>query len=284
MKISDICKQKTTVSFEIFPIKDDVNLEKNKENVDRLVTLNPDFISVTYGAMGNTKGNTFEIAKYIKNEKNVEVLPHLTCINAKKSEINDIITGYKENNIENILALRGDMPKDNVLTNYDYKYASELVNELKSDHNMTVGAAFYPDGHFESNVTKDLFNLKHKVESGSDFLVSQIFFDNEAFLEFRDKLRDLDINIPVIAGIIPVTNINQVGKIVSMSNAKLTGKFERLLKKYQDDEVALRDAGIFYATEQICDLITSDIDGVHIYTLNKYDITKKIVDNIQNLI
>ncbi len=284
MKISDICKEKTTVSFEIFPIKNDIDLQKNKENVDKLVTLNPDFISVTYGAMGTTRDNTFEIAKYIKNEKNIEVLPHLTCINAKKSEINDIITSYKENNIENILALRGDMPQDNILTNYDYKYASELVYELKNDYNMNVGAAFYPDGHFESNVTKDLFNLKHKVDSGSDFLVSQMFFDNEAFFEFRDKLRDLDINIPIIAGIIPVINIKQVGKIVSMSNAKLNGKFERLLKKYQDDEVALRDAGVFYATEQICDLITSDIDGVHIYTLNKYDIAKKIMDNIQNLV
>lgn len=284
MKIEEICKQKTTVSFEIFPIKEDLNLEKNKNNVDKLVTLNPDFISVTYGALGSTKSNTFEIANYIKNEKNVEVLPHLTCINAKKDEIDEIVTKYKNNNIENIFALRGDMPNDVPLTNYDYKYASELVTELNSKYDFGVGSAFYPDGHFESNVTKDLFNLKHKVDCGSDFLISQMFFDNERFLEFRDKLRDIDIDIPVIAGIIPVTNIKQVGKIISFSNAKLSKKFERLLNKYQDDEVALRDAGIFYATEQICDLITSDIDGVHIYTLNKYEVVKKIMDNIQNLV
>ncbi len=138
--------------------------------------------------------------------------------------------------------------------------------------------------NFESNVTKDLFNLKHKVECGSDFLISQIFFDNEAFLDYREKLRNLDIDIPVIAGIIPVTNIKQVGKIISLSNATLSKKFERLLYKYQDNEVALRDAGVFYATEQICDLITSDIDGVHIYTLNKFDVTNKIMDNIKNLV
>ncbi len=284
MKISDIYKNKTAISFEIFPIKNDDDLSKNKANVDELVSLNPDYISVTYGALGTTKGNTFEIANYIKNEKNVEVLPHLTCINAKKSEINELVNDYKKNNIENIFALRGDMPNDVPLTNYDYKYANELVTDLKKGFNFDVGAAFYPDGHFESTLIKDLFNLKNKVECGSDFLISQMFFDNEAFLEFRSKLRDLDINIPIVAGIIPVTNIKQVGKIISFSNAKVTPKFKRLLDKYQDDEVALRDAGIFYATEQICDLITSDIDGVHIYTLNKFDVTKKIVDNIKNLI
>ncbi len=284
MKISEICKNKTSISFEIFPIKDDPTLEKNMKNVDSLVTLNPDFISVTYGALGNTKGNTYEIAKYIKNVKNIEVLPHLTCINAKKSEIDTLVTDYKNNNIENIFALRGDMPKDVPLTNYDYKYANELVSDLKRDFNFDVGAAFYPDGHFESTVIKDLFNLKHKVDCGSDFLISQMFFDNEAFLEFRAKLRDLDINIPVIAGIIPVINIKQVAKIISFSNAKLTPKFERLLNKYQDDEVALRDAGIFYATEQICDLITSDIDGIHLYTLNKFDVAEKIMGNIKNLV
>ncbi len=284
MKISEICKNKTSISFEIFPIKEDPNLEKNKKNVDNLVKLNPDFISVTYGALGNTKGNTFEIANYIKNEKNTEVLPHLTCINAKKSEIDSLVTEYKNHNIENIFALRGDMPNDVPLTNYDYKYASELVTDLKRDFNFDIGAAFYPDGHFESTVIKDLFNLKHKVDCGSDFLISQMFFDNEAFLEFRAKLRDLDINIPVIAGIIPVINIKQVAKIISFSNAKLTPKFERLLNKYQDDEVALRDAGIFYATEQICDLITSDIDGIHLYTLNKFDVAEKIMGNIKNLI
>ncbi len=284
MKVSDICKDKVSVSFEIFPIKDDTDLMKNKENVDRLATLNPDFISVTYGALGTTKGNTFEIAKYIKNEKNLEVLPHLTCINAKRSEINSLVNDYKEQGIENILAMRGDMPKDIPLTNYDYKYASELVSELKEKHNFNIGAAFYPDGHFESNVTKDLYNLKHKVECGSDFLMSQMFFDNEAFLDYRQKLRDLDINIPVIAGIIPVINIKQVGKIISLSNSKLTPKFQRLLDKYQDNEIALRDAGIYYATEQIIDLITSDIDGVHIFTLNKFDVVSKIMKNIENLV
>ncbi len=284
MKISDICKEKTTVSFEIFPMKDDVCLEKNKSLIDDLSTLTPDFISVTYGALGNTKGNTMEIANYIKNEKKIEVLPHLTCINAKKDDINEIYEYYKNHNIENILALRGDAPVDIEITNFDYKYANELVSELKSKGNMNIGAAFYPDGHFESNVTKDLFNLKNKVECGSDFLISQMFFDNEAFLDYREKLRALDIEIPVIAGIIPVININQVAKIISLSNAKLSKKFERLLYKYQDNEVALRDAGIFYATEQICDLFTADVDGIHIYTLNKFDVTHKITDNIKNLI
>lgn len=283
MKISDICKNKVSISFEIFPIKNDINLEKNKYNIDSLATLNPDFISVTYGALGNTKQNTFELANYIKNEIKIETLPHLTCINAKKNDIENIINDYKKINIENILALRGDMPKDTELINYDYHYANELVSELKNNK-FNVGAAFYPDGHFESNKTKDLFNLKNKVDCGSDFLISQMFFDNENFLEFKDKIRDLDINIPIIAGIIPVTNIKQVNKIIAMSNSKLSKKFERLITKYQDNDIALRDAGIFYATEQICDLIVSGIDGIHIYTLNKFDVTNKIIDNIKNLV
>lgn len=284
MKISELCKTKKTLSFEIFPLKNDENLQKNKKNVDDLATLNPDFISVTYGALGNTKGNTVEISNYIKNEKNIEVMPHLTCINAKKSEIDEIVTTYKSLNINNILALRGDMPKDVPLSNYDYKYANELVTDLKEKHDINVGAAFYPDGHFESTVIKDMFNLKNKVDSGTDFLISQLFFDNESFLEYRQKLRDLDINIPIIAGIIPVTNYKQVNTILSLSNAKITPKFKRLLEKYKDDEVALKDAGTYYAIDQICDLITSDIDGIHIYTLNKFDVTSTIVNSVKNLI
>lgn len=284
MKISEICKNKTTVSFEVFPIKNDDDFAKNKKNVDNLATLNPDFISVTYGALGNTKGNTFEIANYIKNEKHIEAIPHLTCINAKKDEISEILNKYKEHNIENILALRGDMPIDTPLSVYDYKYADELVADIKSKHNFDVGTAFYPDGHFESTVIKDIFNLKNKVDKGSDFLISQLFFDNESFLEYRQQLRDLDINIPIIAGIIPVTNYKQVNTILSLSNAKITPKFKRLLERYKDNPVALKDAGTFYATEQICDLITSGIDGVHIFTLNKFDVTSNIMNNIKNFI
>lgn len=285
MKIANLfCKKKPTISFEVFPPNEIYSLDEVFSVIDELALLKPDFMSVTYGAGGATRGRTVEIASKIKNENHIEALAHLTCIGAEKSEIENILKELKKNNIENILALRGDFPKDNSLKKEgDFAHASDLVKFLKSKTDFSVGGAFYPEGHQDTNDLLDLFNLKTKVDSGTDFLISQIFFDNEQFYEFRDKLKKLNINIPLIAGIMPVTNAKQIRKITSLCGCTIPEKLRKILDKYEDNPKALKEAGIAYATEQIIDLITSDIDGIHIYTMNKVDTAKKIMDSIKNI-
>lgn len=285
MKITDLfAKKKPTVSFEVFPPNEIYSLDEVFSVIDELALLKPDFISVTYGAGGASRGRTVEIASKIKNKNKIEALAHLTCIGAKKSEIQNILNELKKHNIENILALRGDLPKDNTAVKKgDFSHASDLVKYLKENENFSVGGAFYPEGHQDTNDLLDLFNLKLKVDSGTDFLISQIFFDNEQFYQFRDKLKKLNINIPVIAGIMPVTNAKQIRKITSLCGCTIPEKLKKILDRYEDNPKALKEAGTAYATEQIIDLMTSDIDGIHIYTMNKTETAKKIMNSIQNI-
>ena len=285
MKISELFKRKKTiVSFEVFPPNSIYSLEDVYSSIDELAKLQPDFISVTYGAGGATRGNTVEIASKIKNNNKIEALAHLTCLGAKKNEIDDILKQLRANNIENILALRGDKPKDSTpIGEGDFKYAQDLISYVKEKREFSIGGAYYPEGHLETNDLLDLFNLKRKVDSGTDFLISQIFFDNESFYRFRDKLNKLHINIPLVAGIMPVTNAKQIRKITSMCGCNIPEKFQKILNKYENNTQALKEAGTAYATEQIIDLITSDIDGIHLYTMNKVDTAKKIMANIAHI-
>ena len=285
MKIANLfTKKKPTVSFEVFPPNEIYSLEEVFSVIDELALLKPDFISVTYGAGGASRGRTVEIASKIKNENHIEALAHLTCIGAEQAEIESILSELKENNIENILALRGDFPKDKTnIKHGDFSHASDLVKFLKEKKDFSVGGAYYPEGHQDTNDLLDLFNLKLKVEAGTDFLISQIFFDNEQFYQFRDKLRKLNINVPLIAGIMPVTNAKQIRKITSLCGCSIPEKLRKILDKYENNPQALKEAGIAYATEQIIDLITSDIDGIHIYTMNKTETAKKIMDSIKNI-
>lgn len=285
MKITDLfAKKKPTVSFEVFPPNEIYSLDEVFSVIDELALLKPDFISVTYGAGGASRGRTVEIASKIKNKNKIEALAHLTCIGAEKNEIQNILNELKKHNIENILALRGDLPKDNTAAKKgNFSHASDLVKYLKENENFSVGGAFYPEGHQDTNDLLDLFNLKLKVDSGTDFLISQIFFDNEQFYQFRDKLKKLNINIPVIAGIMPVTNAKQIRKITSLCGCTIPEKLKKILDRYEDNPKALKEAGIAYATEQIIDLMTSDIDGIHIYTMNKTETAKKIMNSIQNI-
>ena len=282
MKISELFKRKKTiVSFEVFPPNSIYSLEDVYSSIDELAKLQPDFISVTYGAGGATRGNTVEIASKIKNNNKIEALAHLTCLGAKKNEIDDILKQLRANNIENILALRGDKPKDcTPIGEGDFKYAQDLISYVKEKREFSIGGAYYPEGHLETNDLLDLFNLKRKVDSGTDFLISQIFFDNESFYRFRDKLNKLQINIPLVAGIMPVTNAKQIRKITSMCGCSIPEKFQKILNKYENNTQALKEAGTAYATEQIIDLITSDIDGIHLY---KVDTAKKIMANIAHI-
>lgn len=285
MKITNLfAVKKPTISFEVFPPNEIYTLDEVFSVIDELAELKPDFISVTYGAGGASRGRTVEIASKIKNENHIEALAHLTCIGAETTEIDSILKELKKCNIGNILALRGDYPKDcSQMKKGDFSHASDLIKYLKGRENFSVGGAFYPEGHQDTNDLLDLFNLKTKVDSGTDFLISQIFFDNEQFYEFRNKLKKLNINVPLIAGIMPVTNAKQIRKITSLCGCSIPEKLRKILDKYEDNPKALREAGIAYATEQIIDLMTSDIDGIHIYTMNKAETAKIIMNSIKNI-
>lgn len=281
MKIGDIFKNKVlTTSFEVFPPNDKVGLDQVYNCLDTLTLENPDFISVTYGAGGNTKGRTVEIAERIKSQNNVESLAHFTCIGSKKEEIDRVLNELEKNNIENILALRGDYPIDRDLEPGDFNYAKDLIKYIreKKRDKFSIGAAYYVEGHRETNDLLDLFHLKEKVDTGVDFLISQIFLDNEFFYSFRDKLEKLQIDKPLVAGIMPVTNAKQIKKITSLCSCTIPKKFLKILEKYEDNPAALKEAGLAYAIEQIIDLVASDINGIHIYTMNKPETAKKIID------
>lgn len=284
MKIKDLFKQKhPVISFEVFPPNKNFTKEKLLEVTDALSKLNPDFISVTYGAAGSDRSGTIEIASHIKNDLNIEVLSHLTCIGSKEEEIKAYLNEVKKYNIENILALRGDVPigrDESIYDEGDYRYSSDLIKEVKKDNYFSIGAAFYPETHFESNDLQDLFNLKRKVKLGADFLISQIFFDNDTFFYFTEQARKIDINIPLSAGIMPVTNASQIKRITQLCKCSIPKKLENILDKYGHNHESMCKAGYFYATEQIIELVASGVEGIHLYAMNKPEIAQAIMKNI----
>lgn len=285
MKIKELFKQKQpTISFEVFPPNKIYTLEKVYEVIDELSLLKPDFMSVTYGAGGSTRRNTVDIASKIKNINNIEALAHLTCIGATKKEIDEILKDLNKNNIENIMALRGDIPQECENKIGEFSHANDLIKYIKEYGDFSIGGAFYPEGHQETNDLLDLFNLKTKVDSGTDFLISQIFFENEKFYEFKEKLGKLNIKTPLIAGVMPITNGKQIRRITSMCGCNVPEKLKKILDRYEDNPIAMREAGIAYAMEQIIELISDDIAGIHIYTMNRVEASKKIMENIGNIL
>ena len=285
MKIKELFKQKQpTISFEVFPPNKIYTLEKVYEVIDELSLLKPDFMSVTYGAGGSTRRNTVDIASKIKNINNIEALAHLTCIGATKKEIDEILIDLNKNNIENIMALRGDIPQECENKIGEFSHANDLIKYIKEYGDFSIGGAFYPEGHQETNDLLDLFNLKTKVDSGTDFLISQIFFENEKFYEFKEKLGKLNIKTPLIAGVMPITNGKQIRRITSMCGCSIPEKLKKILDRYEDNPIAMKEAGIAYAMEQIIELISDDIAGIHIYTMNRVEASKKIMENIGNIL
>ncbi|MCI6381058.1 MAG: methylenetetrahydrofolate reductase [NAD(P)H] [Fusobacterium mortiferum] len=285
MKIKELFKQKQpTISFEVFPPNKIYTLEKVYEVIDELSLLKPDFMSVTYGAGGSTRRNTVDIASKIKNINNIEALAHLTCIGATKKEIDEILKDLNKNNIENIMALRGDIPQECENKIGEFSHANDLIKYIKEYGDFSIGGAFYPEGHQKTNDLLDLFNLKTKVDSGTDFLISQIFFENEKFYEFKEKLGKLNIKTPLIAGVMPITNGKQIRRITSMCGCSIPEKLKKILDRYEDNPIAMREAGIAYAMEQIIELISDDIAGIHIYTMNRVEASKKIMENIGNIL
>lgn len=287
MKISEICeKKKKTLSFEIFPPKKDSDLSNIDETLDVLCKLNPDFISVTFGAGGSSNCNrTIELAKKIKYEYHVEPVVHLTCLTYSKAEIDAFTKVLKEEGLENILALRGDRRED-LVEKEDFKHASDLISYLKNkDDNFCVAGACYPECHPESaNRIDELRNLKAKVDAGAEVLLSQLFFDNNSFYRLVDDCRIAGIDVPLIPGIMPVINASQIKRMVTMCGASFPERFQKIVNKYETNKEALFDAGLSYAISQIIDLLVSDIEGIHLYTMNNPNVARRICDGIKNII
>jgi len=285
MKTSDLFKNKTVLSLEVFPPRRTAPINIIYDTLDGLKGLNPDFISVTYGAGGSEMNTaTLEIASSIKNHYGIESVAHLPCINLTRSEVLDMLDGFRQAGIENILALRGDINPDFV-PKQDFRYASELVSFIKENGDFNVIGACYPEGHNESqSLTQDIRNLKTKVDAGTDQLITQLFFDNDFFYSFRERARQTGIDVPIQAGIMPVVNKKQIERMVSLCGVKMPRKFVTMMGKYEHNPVAMRDAGIAYAVDQIVDLIAEGVDGIHLYTMNNPYIAQKIYASISSLL
>lgn len=286
MKITQLLAQsRPTLSFEVFPPKKDGDYTPIRSAVETIAQLKPDFMSVTYGAGGGTSAYTGNIAAAVQS-RGVAALAHLTCVSSTLEDTRAQLDQLKSLGIENILALRGDLPAGASLDDpRPYRHACQLVRELAADGSFCVGGACYPEGHVESrSQSEDLDHLKEKVDSGCGFLITQMFFDNSALYSFLYRMQAKGIFVPVIAGIMPVTNAGQISRIISLSGATLPHRFRMILDKFGDDPAAMKQAGIAYATEQIVDLIANGVRGVHVYTMNKPDIAAAIAANLSDIL
>jgi len=287
MKIREILKStEPHISLEVFPPKTDAGFAGVLNAVDEMAKLNPSFISVTYGAGGGTSKNTVNIASHIKHDLGVTSLAHLTCVSSTRDTVHSVIDKLKENNIENILALRGDIPKDSdfPMPNH-YRYACELIEDIKMQGDFCIGAACYPEGHVECEHKKeDIINLKTKVDCGVDFLTTQMFFDNNILYNFLYRIREKGITVPVLPGIMPVTNKKQIQRIGGMSGTHLPERFKAIVDRFGDNPAAMQQAGIAYATDQIIDLLANGVNHIHVYSMNKPEVAAAIMANLSEII
>lgn len=290
MEIIDLLKQNTlSLSFEVFPPKTESGFESVIEAAREIAKLSPAYMSVTYGAGGGTSKYTLDIAKSIKKNYNVPSLEHLTCVSSSKQTVKQRIMEIKEAGIENVMALRGDIPKEKQnddRSKWDYRHASELIYELKSiNPDFCIGGACYPEIHPESqNQREDIKYLKQKVEAGCDFLTTQMFFDNNLFYNFLYKIREAGITVPVVPGIMPITRANQVSRSIELSGSFMPQRFKSLVDKFGSDSEAMCQAGIAYATDQIIDLYANGITNVHVYSMNNPNVARKITENLSSII
>ena len=290
MKLKNILKNDAlSLSFEVFPPKTDSNFESVKHATQEIAKLRPAFMSVTYGAGGGTSKYTLDIAKNIKKEYGVSTLAHLTCVSSTKETVRDRINDMIDAGIENVMALRGDLTPE--LENSDrsgwtYRHAVDLVRELKEcNADFCVGGACYPEVHPESaNQKEDIKYLKEKVDAGCDFLTTQMFFDNNLLYNFLYKIREAGITVPVVAGIMPITNANQVERAIKLSGSFMPNRFKSIVDKFGHDPAAMKQAGIAYATDQIIDLFANNITNVHVYSMNKPDVAYSIQNNLSDIL
>ncbi len=286
MRLDELFQTKrSTLSFEVFPPKTEDSYESVSEAVKEIAALKPDYMSVTYGALGTNAGFATSIATELQRDYGVTSLAHFSCILSTKASVREHLETLKTHGIENILALRGDLPQGFDASHLEYRYASELVSEIKSRGDFCVGAACYPEGHPEADtLAADIDALKHKVDCGCDFLVTQMFFDNNILYNYLFKLRDRGITVPVVPGIMPLTNAKSIKRICALSGTSLPPRFKMIIDRYGDNPEAMKQAGIAYATEQIVDLYANGISAVHVYSMNKPDVAAKIKDNLSAII
>ena len=290
MKIIDLLtKNRLSLSFEVFPPKTETSFDSVKSATEEIAKLKPSFMSVTYGAGGGTSKYTLDIAKNIKELYGVPTLAHLTCVSSTRETVRQKIADIIDSGISNIMALRGDIPKeltDSDRSKWDYTHAVELVRELKeSGADLCIGGACYPEIHPEStNQKDDIRFLKEKVDAGCDFLTTQMFFDNNLLYNFLYKIREAGITVPVIPGIMPITNANQVERAINLSGSFMPQRFKSLVDKFGTDPLAMKQAGIAYATDQIIDLYANGITNIHVYSMNKPDVAESIKRNLSDII
>ncbi len=284
MKITEILAQeKPVLSFEVFPPKKEDAYETVERAAAGIARLSPSFMSVTYGAGGGTSRYTVELAHNLWKHYHVTALAHLSCVGSTPAEIHAMAQKLKENELFNVLALRGDIPADEHVET-DYQYASELISDLKEMGDFCIGAACYPEGHPESATRKeDILHLKEKVDAGCSFLTTQMFFDNNIFYNFLYRIREIGITVPVIAGIMPVTNAKQIKRILSMSGTYLPTRFKTILDRFGSSPAAMKQAGIAYTTEQVIDLVANDVHAIHIYSMNKPDVAEQIKRSVSEI-
>lgn len=285
MKIKDILSQgKPTLSFEVFPPKTEDRYESVERAAAEIAKLHPAFMSVTYGAGGGTSKYTVDIASALHHNHHVTALAHLTCVSSTKEKVREVLHQLKEAGIENVLALRGDIPQDGVVSK-EYSYASELIREIKEAGDFCIGAACYPEGHVESaSKTIDMDYLKQKVEAGCDFVTTQMFFDNNILYNYLYRIREKGVTVPVVAGIMPVTNVRQIIRSCQLSGTYLPSRFKAIVDRFGDNPAAMKQAGIAYATEQIIDLIANGVNAIHVYSMNKPDVAYKIKENLSEIL
>ena len=286
MKIKDKYeKEGPLYSFEVFPPKREGDLGNMVATLHELAQWHPDYMSVTYGAAGAARGMlTLKLAEYIRKELDIEPLMHLTCVGYSQAELAEILARIEAAGIENTLLLRGDHREDGETPADGFRYANELVAYVRSKHAFCIGAATYPEGHTEArSLTADLIRLRDKVNAGADFLVTQLFFDNDDFYRFVERCRIAGINVPIEAGIMPVLNKGSIERMVSMCGASMPRKLTRILARYGDHPQAMREAGMAYAIDQIADLIASGVDGVHLYTMNNPAVARQISDSVASI-
>ena len=285
MKVVELLKEdKVTISCELFPPKKGSQLDNYKAIVGKMAELKPSYISCTYGATGGTSDYTVEIADTI-NSYNIPAIAHLTCASSTKEKVQSVITELKERKIENILALRGDIPENADFPLPDqYHHAIDLIQEIKAAGDFCIGGACYPEGHPEaSTMDEDLTHLKEKVEAGCEYLTTQMFFDNNIYYRFMYKALQKGIDVPVVPGIMPVTNAAQVKRTISLTGNLVPAKFLSIVDRFGDNPDAMKQAGIAYATEQIIDLIANGVNHIHIYSMNKPDVAGAIMDNLSSI-
>ena len=279
MKIIDrLNEDKIHISFEVFPPKTDAGFDKVLDATDKIAALKPSYISVTYGAGGGTSKNTARIASHIKDDLGVLSLAHLTCASSTKAEVRSVIANLRQLGIENILALRGDIPEGMVFPTEDrFRYAWELVEEIKKYGDFCIGAACYPEGHVENeHKADDIRFLKQKVDSGVDFLTTQMFFDNDIHYNFLYRIREAGITVPVLPGIMPITSATQMKRSQELSGTVFPRRFLALLDRFGSYPEAMMQAGIAYATDQIIDLLANGVKNIHIYSMNRPDVAEQI--------